>query len=78
MAATCIDLLDAMTVDARHIYWATGSTEDSYANDVARAKIDGTGIDFSGLVRYDGFSEHESTTGARFEEPLDSLEQVRV
>lgn len=43
-----------------------------------REVINVTGIDFSGLVNYDGFSEHESATGTRFEEPLDSLEQIRV
>ena len=37
-----------------------------------------TGIDFGDLVEYDGFSEHERTTGERMEEKLDSLTQIRV
>lgn len=37
-----------------------------------------TGIDFSQLVEFDGFSEHESTTGQPVEEELDTLEKVRI
>ncbi|HEX8285927.1 MAG TPA: DNA/RNA non-specific endonuclease [Pyrinomonadaceae bacterium] len=40
--------------------------------------IDGTGLDFSGLVEYDGFSQHERVGNVRLEERLDSLEQVRI
>lgn len=40
--------------------------------------IDGTGIDFSGLAKYDGFSVHESTTGEQLVERIDSLENIRV
>jgi endonuclease G len=35
-------------------------------------------IDFSSLVDYDGFSQHERATGAALVEPLDSLEDVRI
>lgn len=37
-----------------------------------------TNIDFSELVPYDGFSQHESTSGGEMEEQLDSLESVRI
>lgn len=40
--------------------------------------IDGTGIDFSGLVEYDGFSQHESVTHQPISEALDTLEKVRI
>jgi endonuclease G len=40
--------------------------------------IDKTGIDFRALVEYDGFSQHESVSGAHLEERLDSLERVRI
>lgn len=40
--------------------------------------IDATGIDFSGLVQFDGFSHHEETTGTILSEQLDSLENVRI
>jgi endonuclease G len=35
-------------------------------------------IDFSELVDYDGFSQHEAVTGQPLEERLDSLEMIRV
>ncbi len=37
-----------------------------------------TGIDFSALVEYDGFSQHESATGESVVERLDELESVRI
>lgn len=40
--------------------------------------IEDTGIDFGGLVEYDGFSQHEGVTGIRIAEPLDSLENIRI
>ncbi|MGA9773325.1 MAG: DNA/RNA non-specific endonuclease [Blastocatellia bacterium] len=40
--------------------------------------IDKTGLDFSALVEFDGFSQHESVSGAPLEERLDTLEQVRI
>jgi endonuclease G, mitochondrial len=40
--------------------------------------IDGTSIDFTSLVAYDGFSQHERETGEPLMEVLESLEQVRV
>jgi len=40
--------------------------------------IDQTGIDFSALVDYDGFSQHESVTGGSLVEPLDRLESIRI
>lgn len=43
-----------------------------------RHVVDITGIDFSGLVPYDGFSAYEVTTGRSIKERIDSLEQVRI
>lgn len=40
--------------------------------------IGATGLDFSPLVPYDGFSQHELQHNERIEEHLKSLEQVRV
>jgi len=37
-----------------------------------------TGIDFSALVEYDGFSQHERAGGQALVERLDSLEMVRI
>lgn len=37
-----------------------------------------TGIDFSALLPYDGFSQHESTTQNRIQERIDTLESVRI
>ncbi len=39
---------------------------------------DDTGIDFSDLIPYDGFSTHEFTNGGRLSERLESLSQIRV
>lgn len=43
-----------------------------------RQVIDATNLDFSALVPYDGFSEHESTSGTPLIERLDTLSQIRV
>ena len=41
--------------------------------------IDGTGIDFSQLVAYDGFSAHESASGQPLVEPLEKIgNSIRV
>jgi endonuclease G len=40
--------------------------------------MNNTRIDFSALVEYDGFSQHEWTGGGPVEERLDSLQRVRV
>jgi endonuclease G, mitochondrial len=40
--------------------------------------MEGTGIDFSALLEYDGLTEHERTTGRRQEELLETLSQVKV
>lgn len=40
--------------------------------------MDATGIDFSGLVEYDGFSQHESVSRQPLSEILDTLEKVRI
>lgn len=37
-----------------------------------------TGIDFSALVPYDGFSQHESVSGAELVEPLEDLGMIRI
>jgi endonuclease G len=37
-----------------------------------------TKVDFSGLVPFDGFSQHENATGTELIEQLDSLENVRI
>ncbi|HZG53149.1 MAG TPA: DNA/RNA non-specific endonuclease [Pyrinomonadaceae bacterium] len=43
-----------------------------------RQVMNNTNLDFSALLDYDGFSEHERAGGAPFEERLDSLESVRI
>jgi endonuclease G, mitochondrial len=43
-----------------------------------RQVMDETGIDFSALVEYDGFSQHESVSGEPMFEVLDRLEKVRI
>ncbi|MBS0177006.1 MAG: DNA/RNA non-specific endonuclease [Nitrospira sp.] len=40
--------------------------------------MDATHLDFSALLEYDGFSQHESTTGSVMEEPLDDLSNIRI
>jgi endonuclease G len=40
--------------------------------------IDETGIDFSALLEYDGFSEEERRTGQRLEVKLETLADVRI
>jgi endonuclease G len=40
--------------------------------------IDRTSLDFSALVPYDGFSQHEAETGETLAEVLDTLEAVRI
>lgn len=40
--------------------------------------MDKTAIDFSALVEYDGFSQHERAGGGILEERLDGLDRVRV
>jgi len=40
--------------------------------------IDATGINFTPLVEYDGFSQHERVAGEPMEERLDSLENIRI
>jgi hypothetical protein len=40
--------------------------------------MEATGIDFSALVEFDGFSQHESVAGGRLEERLESFEQIRI
>jgi endonuclease G len=40
--------------------------------------MDDAGVDFGELVEYDGFSQHERTSGKRMEEKLESLGQIRV
>jgi endonuclease G len=37
-----------------------------------------THLDFSHLVPFDGFSQHENATGRELEEQLDTLELVRI
>jgi len=43
-----------------------------------RSVMEATGIDFSALVEFDGFSQYESVTGQPLEEQLESLEQIRI
>jgi endonuclease G, mitochondrial len=40
--------------------------------------IDNTGIDFSALAEFDGFSNHERSSGSVVEEKLESLDDVRI
>ena len=40
--------------------------------------INNTEIDFSALLPYDGFSQHEATNGGTLEEPIDTLENIRI
>ncbi len=40
--------------------------------------MDATGIDFSALAIYDGFSQHESVSGNPLVEPIEKLSQIRV
>jgi endonuclease G len=40
--------------------------------------IDEAQIDFSSLVEYDGFSQHESVTGEKVVEVIESLENIRI
>jgi endonuclease G len=40
--------------------------------------IDDTGIDFSSVVDYDGFSTHETENGGKLEEAINSLDDIRV
>lgn len=37
-----------------------------------------TGIDFSALLEFDGFSQHEAANNPRIQERLDTLESVRI
>lgn len=39
---------------------------------------DGTGVDFSALIPFDGFSQHERVHGTTLTEPIDRPEDVRV
>jgi endonuclease G len=43
-----------------------------------QAVMDATGIDFSALIPFDGFSQHERVHGVVVEEQLESLSQIRV
>lgn len=43
-----------------------------------RQVADGTGLDFSALIPFDGFSHHEATAGGVVAERIDRLDQIRV
>lgn len=43
-----------------------------------RNVMQSTNIDFSALIPYDGFSQHEVAQGTELIEPLDSFESIRV
>jgi endonuclease G, mitochondrial len=43
-----------------------------------RQVADETGLDFSALIPFDGFSQHEAATGVVLAERLDTFDQIRV
>jgi endonuclease G len=73
-SATAYKVSQARELDDLEFVFAGYKTFQISIRQVTKA----TGIDFSRLIEFDGFSQHESATGEELVEQLDSLEFVRI